>query len=334
MQFQDEKTWEEHWKKNFESDRFEWFRFYGKLQFDDNIGTKDMLLDALEGEDLSGRDFSQQNLSGQKLNGKNLRGARFSRTRLRYADLRGSDLKGAVLDMTDLAGSYLQAADLRSIRYDVVRSGKKMLLSTIGGSYYNSQTLGLSQKQKVMMYDVDNPPACKGANMAGHNFQNKDIKAVNFRYANLMQSKMIKLTFPIPGFKEQHRNVNFKGPDFQSTCLQGAYLSELLNLKRAQFQNSDLRYAYIHRSKLEEAQFQKVNLQNVYIYRSEFQKANFQDANLQNAKLWGVDLRAANLKGADFRGAFFYDVNFEGALIDERTLGLEQVSFTTTPEAE
>ena len=104
---------------------------------------------------------------------------------------------------------------------------------------------------------------------------------------------------------------NGKRANFNDADLRGAYLVDA-NLRGANLRGAYLRGANLGGTDLRGAYLGDANLRGAYL-----SNVDLRDANLGDAYLSNVDLRGANLRGADLRGANLVDANLRGAdLVD------------------
>ena len=259
---------------------------------------KDLSCSDLSGIDLSGKDLSGINLSGANLSDANLSGVDLSGLDLRHANLSGVDLSGQDLSGVNLIDINLSDANLSDVD-----------LSGLNLSGVNLSNIDLSGKD----LSGTNLSAANlsGANLSGVDLSGNDLSYTYLFYATAFESNLSGVKFSDHSF-----NMQFLGSD-----LSYADFSNVQNLSKKDFRDTDLSGVDFSGRDLTHANFKNANLkgvnfENATFFGTTFNRANLEDVNLSNAKIagslfWNTNLKNANMANSDIIDSDFLKADLE-----------------------
>ncbi len=284
--------------------------------------TGDLTGTRLEKMDVTGGNFSEYNLHRTSfflatLKNANLTDANLDSAHFGSADLTDADLGNANLANANFSDALLQDADLTG--------------AEIGGANFSSTSdSGFSA---VQLYST---ASYQSGNLAGINFTDNALTALNFRDQNLAGADFIRSTLSNVDFTNANLtdasfyeatlttgnfdNAIINGSSFNSTTTNGFTAEQLYST--ASYQTKNLSDVELMDNELIGWDFGEQKLANATFYRSDLTGANFgsadlPDAGFNDANLLNANLEGANLTDASFSRAILNNANLANAKILE-----------------
>jgi uncharacterized protein YjbI with pentapeptide repeats len=203
------------------------------------------------------------------------------------------------------------------------RSGVDMPGANLAGKEFNDEDLRGANFMGANLEGCSFASAdLRKANLSGANLKGAVLNDANLEHANLSGIRAGNAQFASANMEDTNlTGANLKGAVLNDANLEDANLSGAnlseVEAANANFSDANLSGALLTGAHLNDATLDEANLNSANLTKATLNSATLNDANLRHANLTGAQLVDAGLESANLTGAVITDANFTSANLED-----------------